>query len=812
MLLEFQQEIIDRLVEEDALCVIARGLGFHQIVQELCRICATDQALVLLLNASGLGPSVRQINSETLSAARRRIYQGGGVVSVTSRILVVDLLNQVVPSELVTGAIVLATDRLAVDSFALRVLRQQNPRAFVKALTESPEWLAHDFMGLETALKKLGLRHLHLWPRFHASVQRDLQDSAVPVAELRVTPTQSMTDIQQAVLDCLQSVLSELTRLPYLSTMKDELTIDNSLLRGFDYLVKQRLAPIWHRLGPRTRSSVSDLSALRKVSQLVTSYDCVALHRFLDSLVSSGSPPVWMESGAANVLYSVSRSRLFRKQPTNSVIEGLPKDVVPVLEVPPKLPLLANILDEVDEGPVVIMTGSLKESYMVREYLDTLDKQVVVEGRSHSRMMMDALKEFFAWKNTVTVTVPAPVPMNTQRSTTNAPPSKRRRQRGGSSAQMSRDSSSAAALERESASMAAAISSGLNSIYETEDDWSFDEHFGLLPAASAIHIHSYGSNPLESIAPRHIVMFTPNPQFIRTIELHQALHPHALSKVYFAVYDNSLEEQRYLTTIRRERQSFERLIRQQSSLAITIDDAPVSLMPARSLRSALSTDTPQIIVDVREFRAPLPSLLYESGIKVIPRTLNIGDYIIHNGLCVERKSLADLQQSLRSGRLFNQVSNMIRYYPTVVLLIEFEQNSSFSLQPIGSSAPEVAAAAMLSSLCLLCLQFPQLRVVWAPSPQESVITLGELKQRHGEPDPERAVSLGTEEDIDQGDTNRGSTGLLLRLPGITSGNYRKVSERFKNMAELCGASQEELEQVLGKAEATRLYQFLNARD
>ena len=59
----------------------------------------------------------------------------------------------------------------------------------------------------------------------------------------------------------------------------------------------------------------------------------------------------------------------------------------------------------------------------------------------------------------------------------------------------------------------------------------------------------------------------------------------------------------------------------------------------------------QVVVDMREFRSTLPSLLHASRILVIPATLTIGDYVLAPDICVERKSIPDLVQSFTSGRL-----------------------------------------------------------------------------------------------------------------------------------------------------------------
>lgn len=48
------------------------------------------------------------------------------------------------------------------------------------------------------------------------------------------------------------------------------------------------------------------------------------------------------------------------------------------------------------------------------------------------------------------------------------------------------------------------------------------------------------------------------------IEVYQAKHPEISVRVYFLVYDGSAEEQSYLTTLRREKEAFEMLIREKA--------------------------------------------------------------------------------------------------------------------------------------------------------------------------------------------------------------------------------------------------------
>lgn len=65
------------------------------------------------------------------------------------------------------------------------------------------------------------------------------------------------------------------------------------------------------------------------------------------------------------------------------------------------------------------------------------------------------------------------------------------------------------------------------------------------------------------------------------------------------------------------------------------------------------------------FRSPSPSRLLslsitlhtpkQQGFELVPLVISVGDYVLTPQICVERKSLSDLFQSMSSGRLYNQV-------------------------------------------------------------------------------------------------------------------------------------------------------------
>ncbi len=121
----------------------------------------------------------------------------------------------------------------------------------------------------------------------------------------------------------------------------------------------------------------------------------------------------------------------------------------------------------------------------------------------------------------------------------------------------------------------------------------------------------------------------------------------------------------------------------------------------------------------------------------------VGDYILSPEICVERKSLSDLRSSFQSGRLYNQIQAMCKYYKTPVLLVEFDADKAFLLQsPVEIGGSEVNNASLGSKLALLTAHFPRLRLVWSKTLHATAEMFAQLKALQQEPDPIAAAAAG----------------------------------------------------------------------
>ncbi|XP_020615732.1 DNA repair endonuclease XPF-like isoform X2 [Orbicella faveolata] len=334
---------------------------------------------------------------------------------------------------------------------------------------------------------------------------------------------------------------------------------------------------------------------------------------------------------------------------------------------------------------------------------------------------------------------------------------------------------------------------------------------------------------LCEVEPRYVVLYDAQMQFIRQLEVYKASRPGVPLRVYFLIYTGSVEEQKYLTTLRKEKEAFEVLIKNKGTMvvpeeregktgaAMMLSRDPSKATDAVSTRKAGAQDgqnkaSRKVIVDMREFRSELPSLIHRRGIDVEPVTLEVGDYILTPDMCVERKSIGDLIGSLNNGRLYNQAVSMTRFYKRPILLIEFDPNKSFSLQAKSSLSSEVSVNDISSKLTLLTLHFPKLRILWCHSPYATAELFDDLKANNPEPDANTAMVVGSDPSAAASDVtyNIGPQDFILKLPGITFKNYRSVMRNVESIQELFTLSQERLATVLGNAgSAKQLWEFIH---
>eukprot|EP01031_Cornospumella_fuschlensis_P029931 gene29931-36146_t len=388
----YMKEAFLELYNDDGLIVLGHGLGVPYLLSKFLE-CYTLQSntlpkpLVLCINAMDHVPLIHQmlrlhglpeealpevINNEVNSQERCEMYQVGGCYFITSRILVVDLLDNKLDASKVAGLLIYNAHRISetsLDSFILRIYRERNRTGFLKAFSEEAEALTGPFLKVERLLRSLYLTKIYLWPRFRLEVARALDSSAQSsVIELSIPLTKHMQAIQNAVLVAMNTCITELKKsCPSLDTTN--WTLQNGLFHNFDTSIRMQLDPDWHRIAYRTKQIVGDLTVLRKLLDYLVRYDAFSFYYLLMKLHSASkeqlSPSLWLTTAAAEQIYRHAKARVYALLPSTAQhkwqqilgVQKLVKETMetlklkqvlePTLECPPKYNVLTEIVREI---------------------------------------------------------------------------------------------------------------------------------------------------------------------------------------------------------------------------------------------------------------------------------------------------------------------------------------------------------------------------------------------------------------------------------------------------------------------------------
>ncbi|XP_023584241.1 DNA repair endonuclease XPF isoform X2 [Trichechus manatus latirostris] len=862
-LLEYERQLVLELLDADGLVVCARGLGADRLLCHFLRLHCHPACLVLVLNTQpaeeeyfisqlkleGVDHLPRRVTNEIASNGRYEVYTQGGVIFATSRILVVDFLTDRIPSDLITGILVYRAHRIiesCQEAFILRLFRQKNKRGFIKAFTDNAVAFDTGFCHVERVMRNLFVRKLYLWPSLCPLLH------APDGSRIFIQPGQSQSQTWQEL---------NVSELQAVDSFHKKQTI------------RHYLDPLWHQLGAKTKSLVQDLKILRTLLQYLSQYDCVTFLNLLESLRATekafGQNSGWLFLESSTSMFVNARARVYHvpdaKMSTKSKMsekmeikeeQETKKELV--LESNPKWEALTEVLKEIEAenkesealggpGQVLICASDDRTCSQLREYITTgaeafllrLYRKTFEKDSKAEEVWMKFRKEDNS-KRIMKSNKRPKDPQNKEKASTKERTLKRKKRRltltqmMGNSEEHKGEEQVEEGYPREISSSQEIDFEGIKH-EEFDLNLSSDAAYGILKEPlTIIHPLLGCSDPyaltrvLHEVEPRYVVLYDAELTFVRQLEIYRAGRPGKPLRVYFLIYGGSTEEQRYLTALRKEKEAFEKLIREKASMVIPEEREgrdETNLDLARGSTSTnVSTDTRKaggqeqsgtqqsIVVDMREFRSELPSLIHRRGIDIEPVTLEVGDYILTPEMCVERKSISDLIGSLNNGRLYSQCISMSRYYKRPVLLIEFDPSKPFSLTSRGALYQEISSNDISSKLTLLTLHFPRLRILWCPSPHATAELFEELKQNKPQPDAATAMAITADSETlpESEKYNPGPQDFLLKMPGVNAKNCRSLMNHVKNIAELATLAQDKLTSILGNAaNAKQLYDFIH---
>jgi Fanconi anemia group M protein len=196
-----------------------------------------------------------------------------------------------------------------------------------------------------------------------------------------------------------------------------------------------------------------------------------------------------------------------------------------------------------------------------------------------------------------------------------------------------------------------------------------------------------------------------------------------------------------------------------------------------------------IIVDNREYRSRVVKRLSDLGVKVNPKQLKVGDYIVSPRIGVERKSIDDFLESMIDGKLFKQAMELRNTFARPLLIIEGE--NLFTRRNISESA-------IFGGIVSLIVDYG-LPIINTKDYRETARILQLTARREQERERREIAMRGRKRAMLPHERQRF---IIEGLPNISSTLAKRLLKHFKTIRNLANATEEELFRVPGVGRVT----------
>ena len=899
------------------------------------------------------------ITHDISGSDRQNLYLSGGCISITSRILVTDLLNNMIPFKSITGILVNNAHELCKSHnlcFVLEIFRHHNRRGFVKGFSQNADRFIAGYATLRDIMSRLFVNKVSIWPRFRVCVdesfKRRLLNNNTDIVELHVNLSSNMIIIQECIMEIMEACLNEFKTTSFVKI--SNITIENGLFNDFQNSLYISFKPHWNKLSIKTKNLISDLINLKRLLKYLVSYNSITFYRHLMSMKrasfdSNTNTPksIWLQTDSANKLFKCAKQRVYqwfngkslsvesspkcgqkrkRKRDSNQenkrrklnennnnhnrfFANNIDSDnknknmdenglLEVILEINPKWNVLISAIREIRKlqhehedkltAPILIVCRNQSTAKQLSNILcfgakELMNKywykylshinyfnhfQIGENVTDHQREINCLISYFSKLRDEMNKQQHIDeylVDINDddddddknkedeQEDEDDIDPFIELRNE-----EEKQKQDLLSNFENENNRKKSPVLKGNHSkkkLSESElQQFAFSDALdqlcvGLINAKyikNECKVVIHGLNTIDGennsnlllwqLKPEFVILYDNNLKFIRELEIFHSYYNQQNLRIYLLTYSSSIEEQIYLSNVRREKESFLKLINEKGDMVLPQNingkiDKSILKLPSqqfgvieKSKRSQIvntinivnSSNNDRVIVDIREFRSStsLPLMLYRENINVIPVTLKVGDYILSPSLCVERKCLNDLFSSIIHGRLYDQILQITRYYAIPILLIEFDQNKSFSLQNIKEIPQNINLSNIISKLSILTIHFNKLTILWSRCPQLTTKLFKVLKANRPQPDLNTAITI-TNENANQHDDDQDNEDMhtpkdiLRSLPGVNHKNVNKILQTCQSLKDLCSKSKEELFDILGIKDGKLLYDFLH---
>ncbi len=204
----------------------------------------------------------------------------------------------------------------------------------------------------------------------------------------------------------------------------------------------------------------------------------------------------------------------------------------------------------------------------------------------------------------------------------------------------------------------------------------------------------------------------------------------------------------------------------------------------------------RIIMDNRERVPEIIDGLEAMGLSVDVKTLPVGDYVISDRICIERKTVSDFESSVISGRLFDQLERLGEAYESPILVLEGNQKD-FRL---GRNVINGTVVSVYVDYGVL--------VIFSSGPENTaeLIAIIAKREQNGvkrEPSMKGSVRAYSNEQFQEF--------IIGNLPGVGAKLAKSLLKHFGSVRAIANAEIDELMEVekIGKKKAESIHKTIN---
>lgn len=206
-----------------------------------------------------------------------------------------------------------------------------------------------------------------------------------------------------------------------------------------------------------------------------------------------------------------------------------------------------------------------------------------------------------------------------------------------------------------------------------------------------------------------------------------------------------------------------------------------------------------VFTDYREEKSLVTNILHDKGVDVRLLDLEIGDFVVSDAVCIERKTFNDFVSSVIDGRLFQQAKRMKENYEKPIVIIEGEQN----WRKINPNALKAAIASLIVDFEVYVLQ--------TRNQSETANVIYWLAKR--EQDERNKKVVFKKRVRKPTDVKKLQEYIVSSLPGVSNVLARRLLERFGSVEKIFRVSENELMKVegIGKKLAEQIRNIVSRR-